>query len=277
MKEFINFIKSAHFFLLFLVLETVSVFLIVRNTEKEIGFINSANVISGFFQSEITKISNYFSLISENEKLVKENNLLHNYINFTHPEVNLYSPKIQNSGYFYKSAKVVKNSVNKPFNILTVDKGSQNGIHENMAVVSNDGVVGVTAVIGKKYSTIISILNTKLEISAKVKRTNYHGIIKWDGNNPEYVILTDIPVYSSLYVGDKIVTGGYSAIFPENITIGTVSEFEKDIQSTFYNIKVKLSQDFRKLDYVYLIDYRDKEERIQLEDSTITRYQFNRF
>ena len=277
MKEFINFIKSAHFFLLFLVLETVSVFLIVRNTEKEIGFLNSANVVSGFFQSEITKISNYFSLISENEKLVKENNLLHNYINFTHPEVNLYSPEIQNSGYFYKSAEVVKNSVNKPFNILTVDKGSKNGIHENMAVVSNDGVVGVTAVIGKRYSTIISILNTKLEISAKVKRTNYHGIIKWDGNNPEYVILTDIPVYSSLYVGDKIVTGGYSAIFPENITIGTVSEFEKDIQSTFYNIKVKLSQDFRKLDYVYLIDFRDKDERIQLEDSTIIRYQFNRF
>ena len=277
MKEFINFIKSAHFFLLFLILETISVFLIIRNTENEIGFLNSANVVSGFIQSKITKISNYFSLISENEKLVKENNLLHNYISITYPEVDMYSPEIQNLGYFYKSAKVVKNSVNKPFNILTVDIGSQNGIHENMAVVSDDGIVGITAVSGRKYSTVISILNMKLEISAKVDRTNYHGIIKWDGNNPEYVILTDIPVYSSLYVGDKIVTDGYSAIFPENIRIGTVYEFEKDTQSTFYNIKVKLSQDFRKLNYVYLIDYHDKDERIQLEDSTIIRYQFNRF
>ncbi len=277
MNDFLNFIKSAHFFLLFLLLEFISIFLIVRNTEKELGFLNSANAVSGFFHSEITAVSDYFSLKSENKKLKEENNLLHNYINLTHKKTNLYSQKIQNYGYFYKSAKVVKNSVNKPFNIITVDKGSKNGIHENMAVVSDEGIVGVTAVIGKNYSTAISILNTKLEISAKVKRTNYHGIIKWDGKDPEYVILTDIPVYSSLYVGDRIVTGGYSAIFPENIRIGTVSEFKKDIQSTFYIIKVKLSQDFRKLDYVYLIDYQYKDERTQIEDSTIMRYRFNKF
>ncbi len=277
MKEFLNFIKSAHFFLLFLLLETISVFLIVRNTENELSFLNSANAVSGFFQSKTKSISDYFSLRVQNKKLVKENNLLRNYINFTRPEKSLYSRKVQNLGYFYKSAEVVKSSVNKPFNILTVNKGSKNGIRENMAVVSDNGIIGITAVVGKHYSTIISVLNKKLEISAKVKRTNYHGLIKWDGIDPEYVLLTDIPVYSSLYKGDLIVTGGYSAIFPENITIGTVSEFEKDKQSTFYNIKVKLSQDFRKLDNVYLIDYYDKTERTQLEDSTIQRFQFNRF
>ena len=277
MKEFLNFIKSAHFFLLFLLLEIISILLIVKNTEKASGFLNSANAVSGFFHSKITNISDYFSLKTDNAKLIKENYLLHNYINSTLTEKNLYSPEIQNLGLFYKSAKVVKNSINKPYNILTVNKGILNGIHENMAVISNDGVIGITAVTGKKYTTVISILNTKLEISAKVKRTNYHGIVKWDGKNPEYVLLTDIPVYSSLFIGDNIVTGGYSSIFPENIKIGTVSEVEKDKQSTFYNIKVKLSQDFRKLENVYLIDYKGIDERNRLEDSTVTMFQFNRF
>jgi len=277
MKEFLNFIKSARFFLLFLLLETISVFLIVRNTEKESVFLTSANAVSGFFHSKATNIFDYFSLISENKKLVEENNLLHNYINLSRPKTVFYSSEIQDLGYFYKSAEVVKNSVNKPYNILTVNKGAADGIRENTAVVSNSGIVGITAVVGKRYTTVVSVLNKKIGIGAKVKRTNYHGIIKWDGTNPEYITLTDIPEYSSLFIGDEIVTDGYSAIFPENIKIGTVAKFEKDKQSTFYNIKVKLSQDFRKLDYVYLIDYNHRNERIQLEDSTVNRFQFNRF
>lgn len=277
MKEFLNFIKNAHFFLLFLLLEIVSIFMIVKNTEKETGFLNSANAVTGFFQTKITNISEYFSLKSENKKLVEENTQLRNFINYLKPEKKKYSSRIQNLGFFYKSAKVVKNSINKPYNILTVNKGSSDGITENMAVISDDGIVGITAIIGKKYSTVISVLNTKIGISAKVKRTNYHGIIKWDGIDPQYVLLTNIPVYSSLFKGDEIITGSYSAIFPEGIRIGTVFDFNKDTQSTFYNIKVKLSQDFRKLDYVYLIDYKGRDELLQLEDSTNIRYQFNTF
>jgi len=277
MKEFLNFIKSAHFFLLFLLLETVSIFLIVRNTEKETNFLNSANAVTGFFHTKITGIFEYFSLRDENKKLIKENTELRNLINNLKHEKRLYSSRIQNLGYYYKSAKVIKSSINKPYNILTVNKGSYAGITEDMAVVSSEGVVGITARVGKNYSTVISILNTKIGISAKVKRTNYHGIIKWDGIDPQYVLLTNIPVYSSLFKGDEIVTGAYSAIFPEGIEIGTVSSFNKNIQNTFYNIKVKLSQDFRKLDYVYLIDYKGRNELLQLEDSTNIRYQFNTF
>ncbi len=277
MKEFINFLRNAHFFLLFLLLESFSFYLIVKNTNREVPFLNSANYISGFFHKKISNISEYFSLKSINNNLAEENNRLRNYISLTKPEKQLYSEKIQDIGYFYKSAKVVKNSTNKPNNILTVDKGINDGIHENMAVVSDEGIVGITAIVGKNFTTVISVLNSKLEISAKVKRTGYHGIIYWNEKNPQYVNLTNIPDYSSLYKNDEIVTGGYSAIFPEGLKIGTVTDFRKDKQSTFYIIKVKLSQDFRKLDNVYLIDYKSRNERLQIEDSTIIRYRFNKF
>ncbi len=275
MKEFINFIKSAHFFLLFLVLESFSIFLIVKNTDKKLVFLNSANSVSGFFHKESAYISDYFSLRTDNRRLIKENNRLKNYITLLKPKKHLFSSDLENIGYYYKYAEVVKNSVNKPNNILTVNKGSSDGIYENMAVVSDEGIVGITAIIGKRYTTVISVLNSKLGISAKIKRTGFHGIIKWDEKNPEYVLLTDIPFYTSLYKGDEVVTGGYSAIFPEGMRIGTVSEFKKDKQSTFYIIKVKLSQDFRKLNNVYLVDFKGRKERIQIEDSTFARYRFN--
>ncbi len=274
MREFLNFIKNRHFFLLFLLLETFSIFLIVKNTGKEFIFLHSANAVSGALHKKVNDISSYFNLKSENEKLLKENKKLRNYISFIQPKEERFSAKIQDYGYFYKSAYVVKNSVTKEHNIITVDKGIKDGIRENSAVVSDNGIVGVTGIVGNHYSTVISLLNTRLEISAKVKRTNYHGILKWDGKDYRYAILYDIPEYSSLFKGDEIVTSGYSAIFPENLKIGTVFSFEKDKQSTFYNIKVKLSQDFKKLDYVYIIDYRGRKERIQTEDSTIFRYQF---
>ncbi len=276
MKDFLSFIKSIHFFLLFLLLELISIFFVVRNNEKAFLFINSANVVSGFFHARINNISDYFSLQSENSKLAEENKRLRTALFYLKQTDEHYLKRVEDYGLFYKSAKVVKNSINKPHNILTVDKGRSQGIVENMAVVSSGGIVGITAVVGKNYATVISVLNTKVGFSAKIKRTNYHGIAKWDGTNPEYVLLTDIPVYSSLQKGDTVITGGYSAIFPEGLKIGTVAEFSKDTQSTFYNIKVKLEQDFRKLNHVYLIDRRGSQEIIPLEDSTNMLYRFSR-
>lgn len=274
MKEFLNFIRNAYFFLLFLLLEAISFFLIVRNTEKELPIINSANAVSGYFSEKNAAVINYFSLKSENERLVKENEILHNYLLLYKKEKPIYSAQLQNSGYFFKSAKVVKNTIDKPYNILTINKGKKDGIHENMAVISDDGVVGITALSGKNYTTAVSVLNIKTVISAKVKRTGFFGTVIWDGKDYRYVYLKDIPVYSSLFKGDKIVTGGYSAIFPEGIEIGTVAEFKKNNDS-FYDIKVKLSQDFKKLNNVYLVDFNGRKERIKLEDSTLLRFRFN--
>ncbi len=274
MKEFLNFIKDAHFFLLFLFLETISIFLTVRNTEKELPFVNTANAVSGFFIENISNISEYFSLKSENERLVKENTLLHNYLLIYKKEKPIYSGQLQNLGYFFKSAKVIKNTINKSYNILTINKGKKDGIRENMAVISDEGIVGVVVFCQNNYSTAMSVLNLKTVIPAKIKRTGFYGNIKWDGDDYRFVQLNDIPVYSTIFIGDEVVTSGYSAIFPEGINIGTVAEFSKK-SDTFYDIKVKLSQDFKKLNNIYLVDLKGRDERISLEDSTRLRFRFN--
>jgi len=274
MKDFLKFLLKSHFFMMFLVLESISIFLAVRDTENANVFISSANNISGFFQNKISSVKNYFSLREQNDFLKVENEHLKNYISVLKKNELKISKEIEKTGHFYQSAIVVKNSVYKPHNIITLNKGKDDGIREDMAVLSDLGIIGTVAVVGENYCTVISLLNSKLGISAKIERTDYFGSLKWDKKDYRYSILYDIPDHSSLYIGDKVVTSGYSAVFPEGLTIGTVAEFEKEKKSSFYKIKVKLSQDFKRLKHVYIVDYLGKDERLQLEDSTILKFQF---
>ncbi len=274
MKDLLKFLLKSHFFLLFLVLESISIFLAVKDSEKANIFVTSANSLSGFFHKKVSTVNDYFTLREQNDYLKEENEQLKNYVNRMLASDFSISKEIEKSGHFYQSALVVKNSVYKPHNIITLNKGKNDGIREDMAVLSDAGIIGIVAVAGKNYCTVVSLLNSKLGISSKIERTDYYGSLIWDEKNYRYSILYDIPDHSSLYVGDKVVTAGYSAIFPEGLTIGTVSEFEKEKESSFYKIKVKLSQDFKKLKHVYIVDYFGKDERSQLEDSTILRFQF---
>jgi rod shape-determining protein MreC len=274
MRDFFRFLMNSHFFMLFLLLEAIAIFLVVRNNDKATVFISSANAVTGFFNEKLSDVSDYFSLREHNKVLIEENELLKNYISQNRIIPEKFSGQLEDSGYFYQTAIVIKNSVHRPYNVMTLDKGKNHGLKEDMAVISDMGIVGVIANVGNNYSTVVSLLNTKLGVNAKIKRTGYFGTLRWDREDYRYVVLNDIPDHSSLYKGDEVVTGGYSSIFPEGIKIGTVHSFEKEIENSFYTIKVKLSQDFKNLKYVYVVDYHGKDERIHLEDSTQLLYFF---
>ena len=272
MRDFLRFFQNSHFFFLFLFLETISIFLAVRNTQKKSIFINSANLVVGYFYDKTDNVRSYFLLKENNERLKKENEYLKNIKNNYSETFSSTSKSVEKMGYFYKSADVIKNSIFKPNNIITLNKGKKDGITEDMAVISDDGIVGIVANVSKNYCSVVSLLNNKIHISAKIKRTNYFGSLKWDKDNYRFSTLYDIPDHTSLYKGDKIVTSGFSLIFPKDILIGTVYDFTKE--GSFYKIKVKLSQNFNNLQSVYIVDFIHKQEIIQLEDSTYTRYQF---
>lgn len=192
MRDFIRFLKKSHFFLLFLLLESISVILVVRNNDKSGIFISSANSVSGFFNRNLSQISDYFSLREQNKNLISENERLKNYISAAELSTVKYSDELDETGYFYKTAEVIKNSVHKPYNIITLNKGEKNGIHEDMAVISDGGVVGIVTNVSNNYCTVVSLLNTKLGINAKIKRTGYFGTLQWENTDYRYATLQDI-------------------------------------------------------------------------------------
>ena len=134
-----------------------------------------------------------------------------------------------------------------------------------MGVINSLGIVGIVDNTSNNYSTVISILNNKSQINAKLKKYNHFGSLIWNGKNTGFVQLIDIPRLAAIRKGDTIVTGGQSVIFPENINIGTVDKIYIDNKTNYYTLNVKLFNDMTNLGHVYILKSKNREEIINLE------------
>jgi rod shape-determining protein MreC len=137
-----------------------------------------------------------------------------------------------------------------------------------MGVINSNGIVGIIDKTSKNYATVLSILNKKSQINAKVKKTNHFGSLIWNGKSTGFVQLIDVPRLASIRKGDTIVTGGQSVIFPENINIGTIDKIYIDNQTNYYTLNIRLFNDMTNLGHVYIIKSKDREEIINLEKET---------
>lgn len=270
MKSLLLFLWKNYFFFVFLLLETLCVYLVVQNNYyQRAALINSSNHLSANVLKTSANVQEYFYLKNENENLAKENaelrsRLLASYSVIVNDRHTVSDTSLRQK-YTYTSAKVVSNSTNRRNNFLTLDKGSKQGIAKDMAVITNSGIVGQVKDVSENFCTVMSMLHSKTIVSAKIKKDGSYGPLTWDGADFEYVTLNDIPTHVRLLRGDTIVTSAYSLTFPEDIRIGTVESWERRSGEYFYTVKVKLLTDFKKLTHVYIVNNMLKEEQQGLE------------
>lgn len=271
MKSLLNFLYKYNHLLLFVIIELLCFSFIVKyNNYHRVVFLNSSNTISGFIFEKSSIIKNYFNLQTINDKLASENARLRNQLR-----------QIKESDIFLKSvvpidssitraipARVINNSVNKHDNYITLNKGFKDGVRPDMGVISSDGIVGVVVNVSRNYSTVLSVLNERWSVNAKLLKSNNFGTLKWDGNNPRQAILSEIPYHVEVNEGDTIVTSGFSTIFPEGINIGTATLIEYNSGDNFKKIWVQLSVDFSNVNYVEVIESKIFKERLDLEKLT---------
>lgn len=232
-------------------------------------FVNSANSISGGLYSQISNITEYLDLKSENKFLAEENtrlkNLLekNNSISFNSDSTVTDSIKYHQK-YTFTTAKIINNNYSNGFNFLTINKGENDGINKEMAVINSRGIIGFTDYTSSGYARVQSILNRNSKINARLKNSNYFGSLGWDGKNYNIVQLSDIPRQAPLKIGDTIETGGMSTIFPEGVLIGTISKINKG-NTADNKVDVTLFNDMSNLNFVYVVKNLDKEEIKSLE------------
>jgi len=270
MRSLLRIIIIYHFQILFVILEVVSISLLLNhNNFQKARFLNLTQSITGRIYDKINNTTAYLSLKKTNYRLSEENAKLKNILERTYRSDELFffgeSDSIHHQHYFYTSAKVINQTVNKQHNFLTLNKGSDVGIRPEMGVVSPNGVIGIVVGVSKQFSTVISLLNLDFRVSAKLAKNNYFGSLHWDGKDYRKVKLDEIPYHIDVNVGDTVITSGYSSIFPEGIIIGTVSNSEVK-GGNFYEIEIDLSVDFKSLVYVELIGNLQRKEQIELEE-----------
>jgi len=208
-----------------------------------------------------SSISSYFNLIQENEKLIDENLQLKKIeSNYKFTQINKDTLNSINS------AKVIVNSINKSKNIIVIDKGKLDSINLEMGVISSKGVVGIVKNVTNNYASIISLLNTDLRLNAILKNSSTIGSVTWDGLNARILKLNDIPLSSSLKVGDTVVTGGMSFYFPKGIPIGKIVNYDNSSLEGYYEIDVEIFNDFSSLSNLYILGRTDNNEIQSLLD-----------
>lgn len=274
MRSLFRFLLRNYFVMMFLALEVISFTLMVSyNNYQRVTFINSSNDVVGTIYERFSHFDDYFSLSRTNARLAAENASLRKQLQMRIALQEKYPVNrpdtVDAPAYYFTSAKVIGNSVNKQFNYITLNKGSRQGIKPDMGIISADGVVGVITNVSPNYSTGLSLLNKRLSIPAKITKNNYFGALVWDGEHSNTADLKEIPFHIMVNVGDTVVTSGYSSIFPEGIMIGTITKWEQDPGTNFYNIKVELSTNFRTVKYVEVVRNTKQAELKKLESNNV--------
>jgi len=249
-----------------------------RNSQTHQAFFAaSANEITGKINTQFDNLFTYFTLREINKQLAEENAQLRSAL-----KADLIAPDstkklvIETTSkdstsryrkYTYLPARVVGNTVTSQTNYLTLERGSLQGAKKGMSVISPQGIVGVVVDVSDNYSRVMSLLHRNSKVSAMLKKDNSFGSIEWDGSSPYFLTLKNISKGAKVVKGDTIVTSTYSANFPSNLMIGTVSDFTVDPTTNFYTLKVKTATNFFSIEYVYLVDNIHYNEQEKLESS----------
>ena len=268
MQQIFNFIFKNSNRLLFLLLLGISLFLTIQShSYHRSKVINSANSLSGGVYERINNVNEYFNLRTQNDALAQENAKLRSLLFDLKDTASI--PKLDSIKGLQPTdiivSKVIHNSFNDYENYLTLNSGSLDGVKTDMGVINSLGIVGIIDNISPNYATVVSILNVKSQINAKIKKSNHFGSLIWDGKSTGYAQLIDVPRLAAIRKGDTIVTGGQSVIFPENINIGTIDRIFVDNKTHYYTLNIKLFNDMTNLGHVYIIKSKDRDEIMKLE------------
>lgn len=271
MERLFYFIYQYRAFFTFLVLETAAVWLIVENNRYQgVVYFNTSSRVAASVLTTSRNIRDYFGLDRTNRQLAEENALLRTRLEQRNQSLfqldarEIRDPSVVNR-YTFISGRVVNNGTHQFKNFITLDKGSLDGVEPGMAVINAGGVVGKVKAASAHFSVVMSLLNIDAMVSAKLKGKETFGTARWDGTDPTRVQLLYIPRHARPEPGDSVVTTGYSAIYPEGLMIGVVSEVSLQEDGQFYDVFVTLSQDFSRLSYVQIVKSGLKAEQDSLE------------
>lgn len=274
MRNLIEFLAKHHHWFVFILLEAISFTLLFRyNSYQNSVWFSSANVVTGKVYEWSSQLEKFFSLATVNQHLTQRNLALEQKV----VELSEKLTAVTKDSSYVKAdvtqqlsqfkqipAKVVSNSLKDVNNLMTIDKGSVDGVRKDMGVVSGTGVVGIVYLVSSHYAVVIPLLNTKSNVSCKIENRDYFGFLNWHGGSTDQAFLDDIPRHARFKLHENIVTSGYSSVFPPGILVGKILHVYNSPDGVSYRLCVQLATDFATLRDVSVIDNTLMKERIEV-------------
>lgn len=274
MRKLIEFVRSIYVVVLFVVLEAAAIGYYAHSSSyTQARLLARSNQVAGGVHGFFAGIRRYLFLGRENRQLAEhvarlEEKLAQYQEAETEARLDAYLRDIGESKYRFATAAVVGNTLNRMQNLLTLNRGREDGIEEEMGVLAPDGsLVGYVVACTDRYAVAMSVLNTSFRTSGKIAQSEYSGSIYWDGADPGVVMLGELSKYADPQPGQEVVTAGLSEYFPADILIGWVESAQLNETKTSYTVRVRLAAEMSRLNEVILVADRDRYEIQDLQQS----------
>ena len=275
MRNLLDFLYKYHHWLVFILLEVVSVVMLFQyNSYQGSVWFSSANAVAGKAYELESKLTSYLSMAKVNEELTMRNiyqerqldQLRRLYAEATKDTTDMERKGLEFlSQYQLIPAKVVENSIHKLENLITIDKGRKDGVEPDMGVACGNGIAGVVYLVSDHYSVVISALNAaSSRISCAIRGRGYFGYLHWYGGDPSVAYVEDVPRHAKFKLGEWMVTSGFSSIFPSGVQVGKIEQAYNSSDGLSYKLKVRLSTDFGNVRDVVVISDKSIAERAAL-------------
>jgi rod shape-determining protein MreC len=274
MRNLIEFLAKYNHWFVFVLLEVVSAVLLFQyNSYQGSVWFTSANAVSGQVLKWDSDVKSFFSMSRLNEELTQHNLYLEQQVKLLTDQL---TEATKDSGWTHRNqlallkdykliaAKVVSNTINRHDNLITIDKGSEDGVKPDMGVACGTGVVGIVYLVSRHYSVVIPAISSQSNISCSIRKRGYLGYLHWNGGDTRLAYVDDIPRHAHFKLYDYVETSGYSSVFPPGITVGKILHVYNSPDGLSYRLRVQLATDFSNLRDVCVIDNQPLLERLEI-------------
>jgi rod shape-determining protein MreC len=275
MHRLIEFIKRIYIVLLFLLIEGIALWTYATATPyTESKILARTTAMGSAVSGTMNDVRNFFALPDQNSALTKRVAQLEAEVERQEQLIAELMPAEGempfvddiDTKFSYHPANVVSMTTNRNRNYIVVDRGTKDGIRENMGVITpNKELVGTVVSCSESYSVVMPLLNTLFKIGGTLVDNDYVCSIYWEGTSRYKVTGVELSRYAEPKKG--MVVNAKSERVPLDVVIGTIESYEMNISKTAYSVDVVIAADMQRLDNLLIVENRDQTELEQLVES----------
>lgn len=258
MRNLIAFLRRFRLFLIFIVLQVFALTMLFNMSEyANLQFMSTTSSVNATIFTWRRSVDKHFYLETQNQRLARENAYLRALLKTSNYQIERDRIYIQDTTYkrkyTYIPGTVIQSTYDKRNNYMTVDVGAIHGVKRGDGVISTAGVVGLVHMVSDNYCLVKTVLSKNINLDVMLEKNGAFGLLKWDQESPRVVQVEGISSDIYFKKWSKVVTRGYSGVFPKGIPVGIVKMRKHMEDRPQWEVNVLLTTDFRTIQQVYIV------------------------
>ena len=236
------------------------------------GVNDVTNILGRLVSYPANSINDFIDSVNDLSNTYQENQSLKQKIDTIHElEVQLSELKRDNqkmketlklqdtlNDYTLVNATVIARNPDTWRDVITINKGSNDGIQPQMSVMSDNGLVGKVMDVNPTSARVALLSNadnTLVRVAAMIQNEKepIYGTITGYDDKSNMLVMSQIQATQDINVGDKVVTSGLGGISPNSLYIGTVEEVAMDRFGLYKEVKIRPAADTNDVRYVTVV------------------------